>query len=121
MLNLLIAIVSDTYSTVRGAEKLTRLYELCNLIYEIEYAGGGTQPEIHRTLKKGSLADEQQINSRRLFYADVFRKKKEIGEIRLGDAEEKDEEAMEGRMKNEGKRGGIVVVVERDRRGEEIL
>lgn len=37
MLNLLIAIISDTYQQVSNTETLTRIYEMNNLLYEIDY------------------------------------------------------------------------------------
>lgn len=36
MLNLLIAIISNTYDSVSHNEKKTRIYEMCNIIHEID-------------------------------------------------------------------------------------
>lgn len=36
LINLLIAIISNTFSKVSGSEKLTRNYELCNIMYQID-------------------------------------------------------------------------------------
>lgn len=36
MLNLLIAIISDTYGSVTKNEGKTRIYEMCNILYELD-------------------------------------------------------------------------------------
>ena len=36
LVNILIAIISNTYTKVSGIEKLTRNYELCNIMYQID-------------------------------------------------------------------------------------
>ena len=106
MLNLLIAIVSDTYSAVRGSEKLTRVYELCNLIYEIDYEEGGRWRD-----EEGKRRKEEG------------RKKKGRNMVEK-EMKEQEEWKDNGKGRKGGRRieeGRIVVVVEGEKRGEENL
>lgn len=106
MLNLLIAIVSDTYSAVRGSEKLTRVYELCNLIYEIDYEEGGRWRE--KEGKRRNKEEKRRKGGKRM-------EREMIGQLEW---KNKGEERRVGKRRDEGR---IVVVVEGEKRGEENL
>lgn len=71
MLNLLIAIISDTFSKVKASENLTKIWEKWNII---------TEMEIPKEVKKTKIVEENQKKEKK-FLVFLYNKKNEDSSI----------------------------------------